>query len=352
MSVVYLVRQGTTLRRKDDNLALFAAGKLVERIPSGQVERLVVLGNVTLAPSAVAFILTRGIDAVFLSWSGRYLGRLRGGTGKNVFLRLRQYSRMEDAAFRLDVARAMIAAKVRSQAAVLETRLKEGPDELLSAGRRMLREGAASAAVAPDLDTLRGCEGRAGAVYFRCFGELLRGGDFVFSGRNRRPPRDPVNVLLSLGYTLLLGALEREVESAGLDPAVGCFHELVYGRPSLVLDLQEEFRAPVVDLLVLRACNRRLMRPQDFYFPGDMAEEAKGMAEFGELEREAAVVLSFEGFRKFITLFEQRVQERITPEGEAGPQVIAALLRRQVARYVRAVKGEEVYEALVLDPRR
>lgn len=352
MGAVYLTRQGTTLRRKDDNLALFRGGRLEERVPAEQVDRLVVLGNVTLAPSAVAFVLTRGIDTVFLSWTGRYLGRLRGGANRNVFLRLRQYARMDDAPFRLGLARAMIGAKIRSQAAVCAARLKNGPDRLVAAGRRMLLEQAAAAIAAPDPDTLRGCEGRAGAVYFRCFGEMVAGSGFLFSGRNRRPPRDPVNVLLSLGYTLLLGALEREVEAAGLDPAVGVFHELVYGRPSLVLDLQEEFRAPAVDVLVLNACNRRQVRPTDFYFPDRMADVAADLEEFAELKREAAVVLTFEGYRKFIGLFEQRMQERICVEEDGRLQVISSLVRRQVARYVRAVKGEEEYVPVVMDARR
>lgn len=360
MSVVYLVRQGTTLHRKDGSLLLCQGKRPVEKIPADELDRLVVLGAVTLSPSAVSFLLSRGIDTVFLSFYGRYLGRLNAGTRKNVYLRLQQYDRLRDAPFRLAMARQIVRAKVLSQAGVLESRLKDGPNPVLSRGREQLLEAAAGAARAGDLASLRGFEGRAGAVYFRCLEELLRTPDFTFHGRNRRPPKDPVNVMLSLGYTLLLAALEREVEQSGLDPGVGCFHELEYGRPSLVLDLQEEFRVPAVDLVVLRACNRRVMRLQDFYFPDRMAEEARDLAEFSELRREAPVVLTYEGYRKFIGLFESRCGERLSVrtlsggEGAAGGRrhELRALFRRQVARYVRAVKGEEEYEPVVWDSRR
>lgn len=361
MSTVYLVRQGTTLNRKDSSLLLCQGKRPLEKIPAEELDRLVILGNVTLSPAAVSFLLTRGIDTVFLSFYGRYLGRLSSGTRKNVYLRIQQYDRFQDADFRLAVARRIVRAKVLSQAGVLESRLKDGPNPVLSLGRERLLEAAASAAKAGDPASLRGFEGRAGAVYFRCLEEMLRTPEFVFRGRNRRPPKDPVNVMLSLGYTLLLAALEREVEQSGLDPCVGCFHELEYGRPSLVLDLQEEFRVPAVDLLVLRACNRRVMRLQDFYFPDRMAEEARDLQEFAELKREAPVVLTYEGYRKFIGLFESRCGERLSirpldaqENGSAGGgrHELRSLFRRQVARYARAVKGEEEYEPVVWDSRR
>lgn len=361
MSVVYLVRQGTTLHRKDSSLLLCQGRRPVEKLPAEELDRLVVLGSVTLSPAAISFLLGRGIDTVFLSFHGRYLGRLSAGTRKNVYLRLQQYDRLRDAPFRLEVARRIVRAKILSQAGVLESRLKDGPNPVLSQGRERLLEAAAGACRAGDPASLRGFEGRAGAVYFRCFEELLRTPDFVFRGRNRRPPRDPVNVMLSLGYTLLLAALEREVEQSGLDPGVGCFHDLEYGRPSLVLDLQEEFRVPAVDLVVLRACNRRVMRLQDFYFPERMAEEARDLADFPELKCEAPVVLTYEGYRKFIGLFESRCGERLSVRPLAGETAapaggkrheLRALFRRQVARYVRAVKGEEEYEPVVWDSRR
>lgn len=350
MSVVYLTRQGTTLRRRDGNLAVCRGERVVDRIPMGAVERLVVLGNITVAPSAIGWLLGNGVDTVFLSWHGRYLGRLTAGPGKNVYLRLRQYTRLGDQPFRLAIARRIIAAKVAGQQAVVDNRLRGEPDERLSRGRDMLRELVRRCAEAASADELRGLEGRAGAVYFRCFGEMLRSSEFIFRGRNRRPPRDPVNLLLSLGYTLLLAALEKEVDSSGLDPAVGCFHELEYGRPSLVLDLQEEFRCLAVDTLVLRVCGRRVMRLTDFYFPDQMAEEARDLAEFEELQREAPVILTHEGFRKFIGQFEQRCQERVRVDGEGERRELRGLFRRQVERYVRAVKGEADYEALVWTP--
>ncbi|HOB52811.1 MAG TPA: CRISPR-associated endonuclease Cas1 [Acidobacteriota bacterium] len=341
MGELYLIQPGTQLHRHRNGLALFRGRRRVRAIPVESLDRIVVAGDVTLAPSAVELVLRRGIDTVFLGWSGRYLGRLSGGLGKNVFLRLQQYNRLQDEAFRLVTARAIVSAKVDSQLALVGARLKDAASEALRRGRRLLQETRAAVPAAGDLASLRGHEGRAAAVYFRCLAGLLRPGEFAFTGRNRRPPRDPVNVLLSLGYTLLLSAMDREIAAVGLDPGLGCFHEIAYGRPSLPLDLVEEFRAPAVDALVLRAVNRREFRITDFYFPDAMAEEARRLPEFDELRREAPVILTHGGFQKFIRLFEQRLGERVAVDG--GRQTLRGLVRRQAGRFARAVRGEEPY---------
>jgi len=344
MSELYLVQQGTRLHRHQNALALFQGQRVVRRVPVENLDRIVLAGNVTLAPSAREFVLRRGIDTVFLSWTGRFLGRLSGGMGKNVFLRLQQYSRLQDEAFRLETARAVVAAKVGNQLALVNSRLKDGPSEALRQGRRLLQRIGEAIPLAKELSSLRGHEGRAAAVYFRCFADMLRPEEFVFTHRNRRPPRDPVNVLLSLGYTLLLAAMDGELASAGLDPATGCFHEPAYGRPSLSLDLIEEFRAPVVDALVLRAVNRREFRLTDFYFPEAMADDARRLPEFEELRREAPVILTHEGFRKFIRLYERRLGERIATA--QGRQSLRNLIRRQAGGYARAIRGEIPYRPL------
>lgn len=346
MPTVYLVRQGGMLRREDNALALYLRQRRMERIPLEAVDRVVVLGCVTLTPAAVTLLLSKGIDTVFLSRSGRYLGRLMTAAGPNVFLRVRQVHRLDDGEFRLAVARTLVASKIAGQCRVVESRARRAAREVLRRGLEKLEEARPAVEAAPSLDDLRGVEGRAAAVYFRCFGEMLEGSAFRFDGRNRRPPRDPVNVLLSFGYTLLASALEREVSALGLDPALGCLHELVYGRPSLVLDLMEEFRPGVVDALVLRICNRRQIRLEDFYFPDDMAAEARHDPEFFELARESPVVFTHEGSRKFIDLFEARLGERAGVEGRKERADWRSLLRRQVTRYARALRGEEDFAPL------
>jgi CRISPR-associated protein Cas1 len=169
------------------------------------------------------------------------------------------------------------------------------------------------------LDQVRGCEGRAAAIYFGVFGNLLKNPDFNFTDRNRRPPLDPVNVLLSLGYTLLANAVETAVQVVGLDPYLGALHEVAYGRPSLVCDLMEEYRSVIVDPMVVASVNRRSFTLEDF---------ESGDGEPVRFKRAA--------MRWFLDLFERRVRGTILypPRGQRVTyrQVIEEQVRL-VARY-------------------
>jgi CRISPR-associated protein Cas1 len=209
---------------------------------------------VQLTAQAAQSCLEDGIDVGYFSPAGRFLGLLRGLPASGVDARLGQYRMFGEWGIRLKIAREVVRAKIHNQRVML-MRNGDAPDQTL---RRLadLRELTAKAG---DLDTLRGVEGTAAALYFEHFATMLSaraGIDFSFTERNRRPPRDPLNALLSMGYSILSKELTGVCHAVGLDPFLGFYHQPRYGRPALALDLMEEFRPLIADSVALSLLNR------------------------------------------------------------------------------------------------
>jgi CRISP-associated protein Cas1 len=193
-----------------------------------------------------------------------------------------------------------------------------------------------------------GVEGSSAAVYFGVLNHLLRVPDITFEGRNRRPPRDPVNVLLSLGYTLLANAIQTQVHVTGLDPYLGCLHSVEYGRPSLVLDLMEEFRPVLVDALVIALINRRIIRATDFYRPEEREPAAFDFAETETARADYPILLTHEGMRKFVTQFETRLNQKVLYLPREQQLTYRDILLEQVRLLVRSLGGEQQYEPFLM----
>ncbi|RMG37397.1 MAG: CRISPR-associated endonuclease Cas1 [Planctomycetota bacterium] len=272
MNTIAVTEQGTRLALDGPMLSVVKGERTLKKLRLNQVDQLLLFGRVEVTSAALAGLARRGIDVVFLSAAGQFRARLVGPASKNVTLRLQQYRRTTDPAFALSVARRIVQAKIRNQRHILlraQPRLK---DPAVADALATLRLAARRAANAPDIDTLRGIEGHAAATYFSQFGKLILNDAFRFETRSRRPPRDPVNACLSFGYALLGTLAENEILRTGLDHTLGFFHQPAYGRPSLVLDLIEEFR-PQVDQLVLRLINLRQLGPGDFRRVGPIPPE-------------------------------------------------------------------------------
>lgn len=263
MHSLAVCEQGTSVQAEGDLLLLARGASVVKRVRAGELDQVLLLGRVELTSGAIGLLLRRGIDVVWLTQNGVFRGRLAGRQTKNVLLRLAQYRRTADAEFCLATARAVVASKVRHQRQLLLRAQRRLRDADLAVVLGQLRGLAERTAAAGSLDTLRGLEGQGAHLYFGQFRKLLRNEQFSFGGRSRRPPRDEINALLSFGYAVLGSLLESEVYRSGLDPLLGFFHQPAYGRPSLMLDLLEEFR-PLVDTLVLRVVNRRQLGAADF----------------------------------------------------------------------------------------
>lgn len=223
-------------------------------VPLGQVAGLVVHGNADVSSALMREMLERGFPIVWCAWSGRVVGWASSAGSPNGEARGLQHRLGEG--LRLEVARAIVAAKVRNQAALLRRHGSEA--------RLALRQLGGDAAQAPGIPQLFGIEGRAAALYFRAFSSALRPDWAAVERRTGRPARDPVNAALNLAYGLLLADVLRSLVGCGLDPAGGVLHSAGRNKPALALDLMEELRAPVADSAVVWAINNGELHERDF----------------------------------------------------------------------------------------
>lgn len=333
MRSVYVAEEGATLRRDGATLQVWSRRERRAVVPMHDVGQLVLMGNVVLTPAVVDMLLRRGVDTVFLTSHGRYLGRLASGPSSNVHVRLAQVRALDRPDFALRTARIVVAGKIANQRVVLLRHARRhGASTAVGRALVAMRAALERAATCGDLDALRGCEGHAAAAYFKVFGDLLRGGRLSFAGRTRRPPTDPVNAMLSLGYTLLANAVEGAVHVVGLDPYVGALHAPLTGRPSLVCDLQEELRAPVVDAMVVAAINHRAFGPDDFEGPTD----------------EEGVTMKRDSLRAFVEAFERRMRRATHHAARGLSMPWRGVVLEQARAFARHCVGEAAYTPFAL----
>lgn len=247
MTTLYIKEQGAQLRRTGERLVVTKEKEVLEDMPIIHVTQVVVMGNVQVTTPAVALLLQRDVDVVFLSSRGKYRGRLVTTGSRFATLRHAQLRMLSNEGAVLNVAKAIVDGKLINQRALLQQYYSSAAAmQRAAAGIERARQQARHAV---NVDSLRGYEGTAGATYFGALKTLIPQ-EWGFVKRIYHPPPDPINALLSLGYTLLLKDMTAAVQLVGLDPYLGFFHVLDYGRPSLTLDLMEPFR-PLVDALVL-----------------------------------------------------------------------------------------------------
>lgn len=304
MAILALYDHDAELGAASGALEVRRLGRTVRTVALHEVEEVHLYGGADLTAAGRNLLLARGVDTVFLTSDGRVRGRLLASESSQGERRLAQYRGVTDAARRLAVARRVVAGKLANQRGLLLARQRWLRSEAVGDALAALRGLAARVGDAPDLDALRGLEGQAARVYFATFPDVLLNRAFTWTGRTRRPPRDPVNACLSYGYTLLLVRAEQAVRRAGLDPYLGVLHDAGRGKPALPLDLAEVFR-PMVDGAVLTLLNRGQLGPEDFGPP-----EVDLLAEDPELVGEGAVYLTRVGrailLRQWSRLLAQR----------------------------------------------
>lgn len=272
LNTLYVSTEGAWLRKDGENVVLQVKGTEHGRMPLHMLGGIVCIGNVLLSPSLMGHCAQRGLTITFLSFNGRFLARVEGPISGNVLLRRQQY-RLADTTGGTEIVRSTLSGKIHNQRAVIRRALRDHRDTMVSDAVTELERtqerltrliGALQRESA--IDVLRGIEGDAAQCYFGAFPQLVRVDDvtFRFDGRNRRPPRDALNALLSFLYTLVTHDCRSALESVGLDPAVGFLHRDRPGRPSLALDLAEEFRSVIADRLALSLVNRRQLDKHHF----------------------------------------------------------------------------------------
>lgn len=269
LNTLFVTTQGAYLAKDGETVAVRIEGETKLRLPVHTLGGIVCFGNVGCSPFLLGFCGERNVSVSFLSEQGRFLARVLGPVSGNVLLRREQYRRADDLVFSARMARALLSGKVAGCRNVLSRALRDHSDkvdgEQLGQGRDRLGASLQRLQGDLDLEAVRGVEGDAAHVYFQCFDNLILRNkeDFFFHERSRRPPLDRVNCLLSFLYTLVMHDVRSALECVGLDPAVGFLHRDRPGRPSLALDMQEEFR-PFADRIALSLINLGQMRPKDF----------------------------------------------------------------------------------------
>ncbi len=271
LNTLYVMTGGSYLHLDNDTVRIEVERETRLRVPLHHLGGIVSFGDVLISPALIGRCAETGIGMTLLDRNGRFRARIEGPINGNVLLRQAQFDAARAGARCLSLARQMVLGKLKNSRAVLQRGARDGKSaedrSILDAGVQKLDAALRAAAVAGDLDALRGVEGEAARTYFFTFNRLIRPDlrmAFSLDGRSRRPPRDRINALLSFFYTLATHDCRAALETVGLDPQIGFLHALRPGRPALALDLVEEFRAVLADRAALTLINRGQIKDDDF----------------------------------------------------------------------------------------
>jgi CRISPR-associated protein Cas1 len=335
LNTLFVTTQGTYLSRDGETVLVRHEQETLLRVPIHTLGGIVCFGRVSVSPPLMGLCGERQVLLSHLSESGRFLARVTGPVAGNVLLRRRQYRVADQPEEAAAIARSIVLAKVANCRTVLLRANRDSPErcaKLAQASSDLARILDRLERTDLDVDSLRGVEGDAARTYFGVFDSLITArGEFEFRGRTRRPPLDPVNALLSFVYTLLVHDVTSALESNGLDPCVGYLHADRPGRPSLALDLMEEFRPILADRLVLSLINRRQVRA------GGFRALDSGAVEMDEATR-----------KEVLAAWQKRKQEEVQHPFINEQAPVGLLPHLQALLLARHLRGDlDAYPALV-----
>jgi CRISPR-associated protein Cas1 len=272
LNTLYITTPEAYISKEGLNVIVSVEQKEYFRIPIMNIESIVTFGYMGASPGLMKLCCDYNVSLAFLSPNGRYIGRVQGPIKGNVLLRNTQFKLTSDKVFSLAISCIFIAGKIQNYRNILRRYIRDYGDNLeIESTANILDIRKKEVFRAKTFDQLRGIEGDAATCYFKVLPSLIihQKEDFIFNGRNKRPPKDAVNALLSFVYTLIANDVQSALETVGLDPYVGFLHTLRPGRASLALDLMEELRAYLGDRLVISLINRRQITIKDFVHQGD-----------------------------------------------------------------------------------
>ncbi len=262
LNTLYVTTQGAYLAKDGETILVKSGDETLVRVPVHTIGSIVCFGQVSFSPFLLGFCAEKDVSISFLSEYGRFLAKVQGPVSGNVLLRREQYRRADNDEESLKIARSVLTAKLSNCRTVLRRALRDHNDKLdaekVSKSADKITMSLKKLLTAESLDVIRGVEGDSAHKYFGVFDQLIisQKDEFYFRGRNKRPPLDNVNCLLSFLYTLVLHDIRSALETVGLDPSVGFLHRERPGRPGLALDMLEEFRPYLADRHTLNLINR------------------------------------------------------------------------------------------------
>lgn len=327
MSYLYVCEQGATIGITENRFQVKYKDGMVKSIPAETLEVIEVFGKIQITTQCVTECLKRGVNILFYSTQGAYFGRLISTNHVNVQRQRMQEKVTEDKKFRLDFSRCIINAKIRNQIVVLRRYARNRENDIRRAVIEM-QNMYRKLETAQSIEQLMGYEGTAAKIYFRELGRLIDPA-FAFAGRNRRPPRDPFNSVISLGYSIILNELYGKIEGKGLNPYFGVMHSDREKHPTLASDLMEEWRAVLIDSVALSMLNGHELQREDFYSGTD----------------QPGVFLTKEGFKKYV----QKLESKFRTESRYLTYIdYSVSFRRamdlQINQFIRAIEERDAQQ--------
>jgi CRISPR-associated protein Cas1 len=329
LNTLFVTTQGAYLSKEGETVVVRVNHEVRLRVPVHTIGGIVCFGNVSCSPFLMGFCGENGVGMSFLTESGHFLARVQGPVSGNILLRRAQYRLADDPIYSAKMASAFITGKVANCRTVLQRALRDHvhkvEESILRRSIDDLSRSLESLSLNQSLDEVRGLEGDAAHMYFSAFDHLIlaQKEDFMFQERNRRPPLDNVNCLLSFLYTLLVHDCRSALESVGLDPACGFLHRDRPGRPGLALDLMEEFRPFLADRMALSLINLRRVQPSGF-----------------KKTEAGAVMMNDETRKTVLVAYQERKQEEIMHPFLDEKVTIGLLFHIQALLLARCLRGD------------
>ena len=320
MAVLYITKQGASLHKTGGRLVVKQGKNVLDDIPAISIEQVVIFGNIQVTTQAMAYLLKEGIDISYLSSSGRFRGKLMPELAKDVTLRQQQLKVAEMPLTRLEIAKSIVLGKLQNT--LIFCKRQRGADDEVLATTRSIQNAMPQVIQANSVDSLYGLEGTAAASYYKIFRKFLDV-SFGFTGRQYRPCLDAINAMLSLGYTLLYNNLYAAINIVGLDPYCGFLHQPKHGHAALASDLMEEFRAIIVDSMVLSLVNRSQVKESDFN------------------KTEKGVRLSKEALSLFLKSYNGRINQSLIHPSLNQRTTYLKAIEQQVRQLAGVILGEE-----------
>ncbi len=331
MANLYLTEQGSVLRKTGDRLVVYKDDEILLDVQCSKIGSVLIFGNVQFTTQAVHELFEHGIEMALLTKTGRLVGQITSPFTKNIELRVAQFKKHHDETFRLSLSKSVVKGKLVNCLSFVKTFSFNHPEINLKGEMTGLEASINSIEAINNTASLRGIEGNAARVYFEGLGKMVLGA-FEFSGRKKRPSTDPVNALLSFGYTLIFNEISSLLDGLGFDPYLGYYHEVEYGRASLACDIQEEFRS-VIDRFTLYLVNNRMLSNEDFY------RNAK----------DGSIYLKREAMKKYFVEYEKHMSREFKHNESGQNTSIRKCFRIQAEKLAGFIKNVDTYTPFILE---
>ncbi len=331
MANLYLTEQGSILRKTGDRLVVQKDDEVLLDVQCSKVDAVLIFGNVQFTTQAVHELFEHGIEMALLTRAGKLIGQLTSPFTKNIELRIAQFGKYHDETFRLDLSKAIIKGKLNNCLAVIKSFSGNHPEKDLSGETAFIESSANNIDTAESIPSLLGIEGSAAKSYFCGFGKMMLG-SLTFGGRKKHPSTDPVNALLSFGYTLIFNEISSLLDGLGFDPYLGYFHTVEYGRASLANDIQEEFR-PSVDRFTMYLVNNRMLDHDNFFTN----------------PKDGSIYLKRDAMKKYFAEYEKYLNREFKHPDTGENTTLRKCFRSQAEKLAASIKGEKEYSPFMLE---